>query len=37
MITSPDGFKGRKAFNLNGVAGKALVGGVTLVVTGDGT
>jgi hypothetical protein len=37
VITAPDGFEGRKAFNIKGLAGKDLVGGVTLVVTGDGT
>ena len=37
MVTAPDGFEGRKAFNVKGLAGKDLLGGVTLVVTGDGT
>jgi hypothetical protein len=37
VITAPDGFSGRKAFNLNGLAGRDLVGGVTLIVTGDGS
>jgi hypothetical protein len=37
VVTSPDGFEGRKAFNVKGLAGRTLVGGVTLVVTGDGT
>jgi hypothetical protein len=36
-ITAPDGFNGQKAFNINGVAGETLVGGVTLIVTGDGS
>lgn len=36
-VTAPDGFAGRKAFNVNGVAGEELVGGVTLIVTGDGS
>lgn len=34
-ITAPNGFSGRKAFNLSGLAGNDLMGGVTLVVTGD--
>lgn len=37
VITAPDGFSGRKAFNVNGLAGQTLVGGVTLIVTGDGS
>lgn len=37
VITAPDGFDGRKAFNVNGLAGQTLVGGVTLIVTGDGS
>jgi hypothetical protein len=37
VITAPDGFNGRKAFNINSLAGETLVGGVTLVVTGDGS
>jgi hypothetical protein len=36
-ITAPDGFDGRKGFNVNGLAGEALLGGVTLIVTGDGS
>lgn len=33
-ITAPDGFSGRKTFNVAGFAGKTLVGGVSLTVTG---
>ena len=36
-ISAPDGFSGRKAINVNGMAGRGLIGGVTLIVTGDGT
>ncbi len=36
-ITAPDGFTGRRAFNLAGITGSGLLGGVTLVVTSDGT
>jgi hypothetical protein len=32
-ITAPDGFSGRKSFNLNAIAGPDMIGGVTLVVT----
>ncbi len=37
VITAPDGFAGRKAFNINGFVDETLLGGVTLAVTGDGT
>ncbi len=37
VVTAPDGFDGRRAFNVNGLAGEALIGGVTLIVTGDGS
>jgi hypothetical protein len=37
VVTAPDGFAGRKAFNVSGVAADALIGGVTLIVTGDGS
>src|ERR1017187_81179 len=33
-ITAPDGFSGRKTFNVAGFAGTTSVGGVTLTVTG---
>ena len=33
-ITAPDGFSGRKTFNVTGFAGTTSVGGVTLTVTG---
>ena len=33
-IFAPDGFSGRKTFNVAGFAGTALVGGVSLTVTG---
>jgi hypothetical protein len=36
-VTAPDGFLGRKGFNVNGFDGERLVGGVTLYVEGDGT
>lgn len=34
-VTAPDGFVGRQAFNINGMAGPTLIGGVTLIATGD--
>jgi hypothetical protein len=34
VITAPPGFVGRKPFNINALAGEALVGGVTLIVEG---
>ena len=34
-ITAPEGFSGRKSFNVSGIAGTELIGGVTLVVTGN--
>jgi hypothetical protein len=36
-ITAPDGFTGRRAFNLDAITGAGLHGGVTLVVTSEGT
>lgn len=36
VVTAPDGFVGRQAFNVKGMAGTTLIGGVTLVATGDG-
>jgi hypothetical protein len=35
-VTAPDGFKGRRALNVNGLAGDRLIGGVTLIAEGDG-
>jgi hypothetical protein len=33
-ITAPDGFAGAQTFNVNGLAGRTLLGGVTLTVNG---
>jgi len=33
-VTAPDGFAGEKTFNVNGFAGRAPLGGVTLTVKG---
>lgn len=35
VVIAPDGFVGRQVFNLKGLAGRTLIGGVTLVATGD--
>ena len=36
-VTAPDGFAGEQAINVNAFFGETLAGGVTLIVTGDGT
>jgi hypothetical protein len=36
-VTAPDGFLGRRGFNVNAFAGDRLVGGVTLYVDGSGS
>lgn len=35
VVTAPDGFSGRKAVNVHGLAGEALLGGVTLFAEGE--
>ena len=35
VVTAPDGFRGRRTFNVHGWAGRELLGGVTLTAEGE--